>query len=150
MGQRDAIRHYIREHFNEALQKGFLKVYYQPVIRTLTGKICGVEALSRWESPTHGRLSPADFIPVLEETHLIHKLDAYVIDRVCHHLRQRIDDGRPSLPVSLNLSRLDFTLANPRHSWTPASLRIPPTRNVNVTSSTATSQPPATTATPHS
>ncbi len=113
MGQRDAIRHYIREHFDEALQKGFLKVYYQPVIRTLTGKICGVEALSRWESPTHGRLSPADFIPVLEETHLIHKLDAYVIDRVCHHLRQRIDDGRPSLPVSLNLSRLDFTLANP-------------------------------------
>ena len=113
MGAQYAIRHYIREHFEEALQKGYIKVYYQPIIRTLTRKVCGAEALARWDSPMHGLLSPADFISVLEETHLIHKLDAYVIDRVCHHLRQRRDDGRPDVPVSVNLSRLDFSLGNP-------------------------------------
>ena len=113
MGTLYAIRRYVREHFDEALQKKYIKVYYQPVVRALTGKLCGTEALARWESPAHGRLSPAAFIPVLEETRLIHKLDAYIIDRVCHHLRRRIDDGRPSLPVSLNLSRLDFSLTDP-------------------------------------
>ena len=113
MGTLYAIRRYVREHFDEALQKKYIKVYYQPVVRALTGKLCGTEALARWESPAHGRLSPAAFIPVLEETRLIHKLDAYIIDRVCHHLRRRIDNGRPSLPVSLNLSRLDFSLTDP-------------------------------------
>ena len=113
MGNLYTIRHYIREHFTEALQKKCIKVYFQPVIRTLSGRLCGAEALARWDSPAHGYLSPGDFIPVLEEARLIHQLDAYVIDQVCRQLRRVIDDGRSCIPVSVNLSRLDFLLTDP-------------------------------------
>ncbi|MDY6267508.1 MAG: EAL domain-containing protein [Selenomonadaceae bacterium] len=110
MGRQLTMKSYVRAHFDEALDKGYIKVYYQPVIRTLTGKLCSFEALARWESPTHGRLSPADFIPALEEARLIHRLDAYVVEQVAKRHRQLAENDQLTLPVSFNLSRLDFAL----------------------------------------
>jgi len=110
MGRQLTMKSYVREHFDEALDLGYIKVYYQPVIRTLTGKLCGFEALARWESPTHGRLSPADFIPALEEARLIHRLDAYVVEQVAKLHHNLTSNDQPTLPVSFNLSRLDFAL----------------------------------------
>jgi EAL domain-containing protein (putative c-di-GMP-specific phosphodiesterase class I) len=108
-----AVEEYIREHFDEALKKHYIQVFYQPVMRTMTGKLCGAEALARWESPEHGRLSPADFISVLENTRLIHRLDTYMIESVARRKRELLDAGKTTLPVSFNLSRLDFVLMDP-------------------------------------
>ena len=77
LGLRHQMQNYVREHLDQAMAKGYIRVYLQPVIRTLTGRLVSAEALARWESPQYGTISPGIFIPVLEEAHLIHKLDAY-------------------------------------------------------------------------
>lgn len=104
------IRDYVISHLDAAIENHWIQVYYQPVIRTLTGEICGMEALARWVDPHIGFLSPASFIPVLEQVRLIHQLDAYVLDAVCRTLRQRLNHELPVTPVSFNLSRYDFDL----------------------------------------
>lgn len=103
---------YVLEHFEEAFEKGYFKVYYQPVYRALTGKVCGYEALARWIDPERGMISPLIFIEILEKFHLIHKLDAYIIERACKDIRDDIDSGYAYEPVSVNLSRLDFELSD--------------------------------------
>ena len=113
LGLRHKMQNYVREYLDQALEKGFIRLYLQPVIRTLTGKLVSAEALARWESPQYGMISPAIFIPVLEEAHLIHKLDAYILNAVAKMTRQNLDNGLPALPVSVNLSRLDFILQDP-------------------------------------
>ena len=113
LGLRHKMQNYVREYLDQALEKGFIRLYLQPIIRTLTGKLVGAEALARWESPQYGMISPAIFIPVLEEAHLIHKLDAYILNAVAKMTRQNLDNGLPALPVSVNLSRLDFILQDP-------------------------------------
>lgn len=113
LGLRHKMQNYVREYLDQALEKGFIRLYLQPIIRTLTGKLVGAEALARWESPQYGMISPAIFIPVLEEAHLIHKLDAYILNAVAKMTRQGLDQGLPALPVSVNLSRLDFILQDP-------------------------------------
>lgn len=113
MGEALEKRAFVLENFNAALEKGHIKVYYQPVVRTMTGKICGVEALARWEDPVYGRLTPNVFIPVLEQARLIHKLDCYVLNQVAKQLHYRLANKQPVLPVSINLSRHDFNLMDP-------------------------------------
>ncbi|WP_415942578.1 EAL domain-containing protein [Mitsuokella multacida] len=113
LGLRHKMQNYVREYLDQALEKGFIRLYLQPIIRTLTGKLVGAEVLARWESPQYGMISPAIFIPVLEEAHLIHKLDAYILNAVAKMTRQNLDNGLPALPVSVNLSRLDFILQDP-------------------------------------
>lgn len=113
MGEALEKRAFVLENFNAALEKGHIKVYYQPVVRTMTGKICGVEALARWEDPVYGRLTPDVFIPVLEQARLIHKLDCYVLNQVAKQLHYRLANKQPVLPVSINLSRHDFNLMDP-------------------------------------
>ena len=105
-------KQYVLEHFDEAFEKGFFKVYYQPIYRALNKKVCGYEALARWIDPKRGMISPLIFIEVLEKVHLIHKLDAYIIDQVCKDLRDDIDSGFAYQPISVNLSRLDFELSD--------------------------------------
>ena len=105
-------KQYVLEHFDEAFEKGYFKVYYQPIYRALNKKVCGYEALARWIDPKRGMISPLIFIEVLEKVHLIHKLDAYIIDQVCKDLRDDIDSGYAYQPISVNLSRLDFELSD--------------------------------------
>ncbi|MGN1024278.1 MAG: EAL domain-containing protein [Lachnospiraceae bacterium] len=113
MQERIENRQYILDHFSEALQLGYLKVYYQPMVRALSGKVCGFEALTRWEDPVRGMISPGIYVPILENARLIGRLDAYVIDRVAEFLHERQDAGMRLLPVSVNFSRLDFDLIHP-------------------------------------
>ncbi len=107
-----ALQQYIIGNIDRAIESGFIKVFYQPVVRTLTGEICGMEALARWEDPTHGLLPPSVFISVLEEYHLIHKLDAFVVKKICLHYKHCVQRGNKLVPVSFNLSRLDFELCD--------------------------------------
>ena len=108
MGEELEDRGYVLKHFDEALEKGYIKVYYQPVVRTLTGKVASAEALARWEDPRLGLLTPGIFIPVLEESHLITKLDCYIIEETAKLYHKLEESHRPILPVSVNLSRVDI------------------------------------------
>ena len=94
------IRDYVISHLDEAIENHWIQVYYQPIIRTLTGELCGMEALARWVDPQIGFLAPASFIPVLEQVRLIHQLDAYVLEEVCHMLHQRLNHDLPITPIS--------------------------------------------------
>ena len=91
--------------FEEALSKGYIKAYFQPLTRTLSGKVCGAEALARWVDPEKGTIPPMDFIPFLEEHRLIHKLDLKMLENVCKFYR---DNNLTDMNFSINLSRIDF------------------------------------------
>lgn len=96
------------DHLQEALDKKYIKIYLQPVIRSISGTLASAEALSRWVDPVYGLLSPADFIPALEESRQIQKLDLYVLEEICKTYRARVSQGLPVIPISFNLSRVDF------------------------------------------
>lgn len=111
---RDKLRRqqYVVDHIDEAIACDYIKVYYQPIIRVATGKICGMEALVRWVDPTVGMLSPLDFIETLEHFHLIHLVDEFMVKKVCQDYRMLVDSGAPVVPVSVNISRLDFDVCS--------------------------------------
>jgi len=106
------MRQYIVNNVDAAIDRGDIKVYYQPVCWAKNRKLCGYEALSKWEDQKYGFLPTPLFIPVLEEYHQVHKIDMVVVDTVCRDLRWLMDNGRPAVPVSLNFSRLDFELTD--------------------------------------
>ena len=87
-------------------------MYYQPIIRAITGEICALEALCRWNDPELGTLPPAEFIDVLEDAHLIHKLDLCMVRQVCVEGRAIMDSGDRCVRRSINLSRLDYQLCD--------------------------------------
>lgn len=103
-------RLYILNNIDNAVANGWITPYYQVVVWSKDKEICGCEALARWIDPTYGQLYPNEFIPVLEEYSLIHKLDRCIIERVCQDLRAGLDSNKPVFPVSINFSRLDFEL----------------------------------------
>ena len=103
-------RLYIVNSIDNAVHNGWIVPFYQPVVWSDTKELCGCEALARWMDPVYGQLYPNEFIPVLEEYRLIHKLDKSIFESVCRDLRAAMDAGRPVFPVSLNFSRLDFEL----------------------------------------
>ncbi|MCR5294724.1 MAG: EAL domain-containing protein [Lachnospiraceae bacterium] len=106
-------REYILEHFSEALEKGWIKPFFQPVVRSVSRRLCGMEALARWEDPEKGLLPPISFIPVLEDSRLIHRLDICIIRQVCALYRKNIENKLDiHIPVSVNLSRLDYELCD--------------------------------------
>ncbi|MBQ7445684.1 MAG: bifunctional diguanylate cyclase/phosphodiesterase [Clostridia bacterium] len=99
---------YILENFDRALSENWIKVFYQPIVRIINKNVTDLEALARWDDPEKGFLSPADFIPYLEEAGLIYKLDLYVLDRVLEHMQEKDEEGLYLVPHSINLSRSDF------------------------------------------
>ena len=80
---------YITQNLDRALAEGWVKVYYQPIIRAADGKVCDEEALARWIDPELGFLSPGDFIPALEQNKLIYKLDLYVLEQVLEKMKRQ-------------------------------------------------------------
>lgn len=104
---------YIINNIDQAIENDFIQVYYQPVVLAQNGTLCGVEALARWKDPEFGMLPPAAFVPILEEYHLIHKLDLRVMKIACRDIKECRDKKLPFVPVSINFSRLDFELINP-------------------------------------
>lgn len=88
----------------QALAKGEFETYYQPKVSCLSGTIVGVEALLRWNHPVRGVVSPAEFIPVLEELNLIEEVGTWVLNESCRQLRQWADSGLELPVVAVNLS----------------------------------------------
>ena len=101
-------KQHILENLDRAIAEGWIQVYYQPIVRAVTERVCDEEALSRWIDPVKGFLSPADFIPVLEDAGLIYKLDLYVLEQVLQKINAQKASGFHIVPHSVNLSRSDF------------------------------------------
>ena len=99
---------YVLENFEQALSKKWIQVWYQPIMRAINEEVCDEEALARWVDPDKGFLSPAEFIPYLEDAGLIYKLDLYVLERVLEHIKIKESEGFFIVPHSINLSRSDF------------------------------------------
>lgn len=104
-------KEYILEHIEEAISREWLEVFYQPIVRIRTQEVSDCEALCRWNDPDFGMLSPGLFIPVLEESNLVYKLDMFMIDRVLRDIKALRDKGIRTVPVSVNLSRQDFEVS---------------------------------------
>lgn len=105
-------KQYIINNIDDAIKNEYIKVFYQPVVNAKNSKLCGLEALARWEDPQYGFLSPADFIQTLEEYYQIYKLDLFVVEKVCQHFVHINERNLPVIPVSLNFSRRDFDSIN--------------------------------------
>lgn len=106
------LKQYIVNNIDTAIEKEYIKVYFQPVVSVEDKTIVGLEALARWADPEYGLLPPSAFIEVLEEYRQIHKLDCCIIKQVCREYRRAKDNHLPFAPVSLNFSRLDFELCD--------------------------------------
>jgi EAL domain-containing protein (putative c-di-GMP-specific phosphodiesterase class I) len=89
-------------------------VYYQPIISLNTGRITGFEALIRWQHPIKGLILPTEFIPVAEETGLIHAIDTWVLKTACNqlHIWQNHPAVSKALYISVNLSAKLFLQPN--------------------------------------
>ncbi|MCR4619032.1 MAG: EAL domain-containing protein [Lachnospiraceae bacterium] len=106
------IREYILENLDTAIRERWIQVYYQPIVRSANGRVCDEEALARWVDPTMGFMSPADFIPVLEDTKQIYKLDLCVLDQVIERISVFEERGIHIVPCSVNVSRSDFEMCD--------------------------------------
>ncbi len=94
-----------------AIQNDVLRPYYQPLVDLATGRITGFEALVRWPHPERGMISPAEFIPVAEETGLINALGGLMLRRACMDAAQWPDDVRVAVNLSAAVSRRQFAVA---------------------------------------
>jgi diguanylate cyclase (GGDEF)-like protein/PAS domain S-box-containing protein len=108
MDARAQSRRKIEADLRDAIQNDVLRPYYQPLIDLPTGRITGFEALVRWPDPERGMISPAEFIPVAEETGLINGLGGLMLRRACADAALWPDDVR----VAVNLSPLQFRTGN--------------------------------------
>ena len=99
---------YILQNFDDALENGWIRVFYQPILRTRTEKVTILEGLARWVDPRQGLISPGRFIPVLSQYHLLHKLDIYMVEQICREFHVRKEAGLPLVPVTVNISAQDF------------------------------------------
>lgn len=103
---------YLVKHFVEAIDKGLIQAYYQPIFRSHTNHVFCAESLARWITPEGEILAPDVFIPVLERNNLIYELDMEILRQVCSLYRELSNRGMPLGSFSVNLSRLDFRNEN--------------------------------------
>ena len=101
-------RQYVVDNLDRALAENWITAFYQPIVRATSRKVCDEEALARWIDPEKGMLSPADFIPILEDTRLIYKVDLHIVDVILERLKNQKHEGIKQVPISVNLSRTDF------------------------------------------
>ena len=107
--ERDMRRITIEQSIDDALVNGQIQVWYQPQVDYMYGEVIGAEALARWKHPALGWISPAEFIPVLENCGKIHELDLFVWEEACRSAGKwrNMADGKP-VPISVNVSRVEM------------------------------------------
>lgn len=102
----------LENDLRSALTKGQLMMYYQPKVSVSSGEVVGMEALLRWSHPQIGFVSPADFIPVAEESGLINEIGDWVLHQVAMQQRIWLSQGYRIVPVAVNLSVRQFRQKN--------------------------------------
>jgi diguanylate cyclase (GGDEF)-like protein len=115
MDARVKARHQLEVDLRQAIADGALEVYYQPCLGLQTGQITGCEALVRWKHPERGTISPAEFIPIAEDTGLINQLGEWVLDIACAEAATWPGDIRLAVnvsPVQFKSGTLALKIAN--------------------------------------
>jgi diguanylate cyclase (GGDEF)-like protein/PAS domain S-box-containing protein len=108
MNARAVERQSIEESLRRALQRDEFTLHYQPKINCRSGAITGAEALIRWTHPTRGQISPAQFIPVAEDSGLILPIGNWVLRQACKQARSWLDAGLPATTMAVNVSAIEF------------------------------------------
>lgn len=93
----------------KALEKNEFSIHYQPQVDLKTGKIIGAEALLRWNHSEWGSVSPAEFIPIAEETGVIVQIGEYVLKQACLQNKAWQDAGLPPFRIAVNISSRQFS-----------------------------------------
>ncbi len=91
-----------------ALKRDEFLLHYQPKVNLDTGEITGVEALVRWQQPDRGLVPPSQFVPIAEDCGLILQIVRWVLREACRQARAWQDAGLPPLPISVNVSAVEF------------------------------------------
>lgn len=102
----------LESNLRQAVERGEMEVYYQPQIRTDDQQVVGMEALIRWNHPRYGLVSPAEFIPLAEETGLIVSIGEWVLRTACKQNKRWHDQGYSGLRIAVNLSARQFLHSN--------------------------------------
>jgi len=105
-------RFLLETNLRKAIKENELTLYFQPQINIKTNEINAMEALIRWNHPEMGLISPADFIPVAEESGLILSIDDWVLRAACLKIKEWQNAGYPPVRVAINLSAAQFLQNN--------------------------------------
>ncbi|MEQ1622810.1 MAG: EAL domain-containing protein [Methylococcales bacterium] len=98
----------LEERLRSAIEQQELRVFYQPQVDMVSGRIIGAEALVRWHDPIEGLMPPFRFIPIAEETSLIMEIGEWVLRETCRQGRQWLDSGFPPITLAVNISPRQF------------------------------------------
>ncbi len=129
------IRRLIELDLRAAVANDAIEVYYQPIVSVVTGEISGFEALARWNHPVRGRVSPGEFIPIVEELGLMEEFGASVLRRAC----LACASWPGAITVSVNLSPIQFRNGRVEQTVLDAlsAAKLPPERlDLEITEST--------------
>ncbi len=102
----------LENQLHRALERNEFEVHFQPQYNIRTGKLCGIEALLRWQHPVHGLLPPASFIGLLEDTGLIIPIGDWVLTTACVHFSRWLDNGFDIPKLAVNVSPRQFSNKN--------------------------------------
>jgi diguanylate cyclase (GGDEF)-like protein/PAS domain S-box-containing protein len=108
MNRRAVERQSLESSLHRALERKEFLLHYQPKVNIDTGEITGVEALVRWQPPDRGLVPPAQFVPIAEDCGLILHIGNWVLREACRQARAWQDAGLPQLPISVNVSAVEF------------------------------------------
>ncbi len=104
-----ALRHIILDdEMHKALEREEFTLHYQPKVAAASGKMVGMEALLRWQKADGEMVSPAEFIPLAEETGLIISIGEWVLNSACRQMAAWAEEGAPGMKVAVNLSARQF------------------------------------------
>ncbi|HHW78496.1 MAG TPA: EAL domain-containing protein [Xanthomonadaceae bacterium] len=101
----------LESRLRRAIDQNELSLHYQPQLDLLTGEVCGMEALLRWESTELGQVPPMEFIPIAEESGLIIPIGEWVLRTACRQVRAWRDAGLALSRMAVNVSALQFVQA---------------------------------------
>ena len=103
LSARDAERRQLTRELRQARVNRQFVLYYQPQVRCDSGEIYAIEALIRWQHPRRGVLSPADFLPIAEDSGLIHELTSWAVTNACYQFKQLLAQGAQLQHVAVNI-----------------------------------------------
>jgi diguanylate cyclase (GGDEF)-like protein/PAS domain S-box-containing protein len=102
----------IETALRKAVENQEFILHYQPKMHIDSGRVCGLEALLRWQRPGHGLVSPAEFIPILEDSGLILPVGRWVLETACRQIAAWQSSGIGRVAVSVNISGRQFAAGN--------------------------------------
>lgn len=108
MNTRAVQRLFIEGNLRRALRRSEFRLYYQPRIDLVSGRMIGSEALIRWQDPEYGLVYPKQFVSIAEESGLIVPIGSWVLREACRQVRAWQDSGLLAVPVSVNISSVEF------------------------------------------